>query len=82
MFDLLSESQEQIESDLGMELTWDRMDDINASRSGVSRRGSINDSEEALDEVRAWMIEHVRRFGNPTFHPHLGNVLNRMEVDS
>ena len=82
IFDLLRESQEQIESDLGVELTWDRMDDINASRIGISRSGSVYDSEEEHDGIRAWMIENVRRFGNPAFHPHLGNVLSRMEGES
>ena len=82
VFDRLQESREQIEADLGMELTWDRMDGYKASRILVSRNGSTNDSEERLDEIRTWMIEHVRRFGNPAFHPHLGNVLSRMEVDT
>ena len=82
VFDLLKESQGQLESDMGIVMNWERRDDINSCYITVSRNGSIDDSEEEHDEVRAWMIENVRRFGNPSFHPYLENVLSRMEGES
>ena len=81
VFDLLIESREQIEADLETELFWERLDDAKSSRVGVSRSGSLDDSEEKLDEVRAWMIDHVQRF-RPVFRPYLEDVLSRLEEDS
>ena len=79
-FDLLKDSQKQIEVELGV-LNWDRLDHAKICRIGVSRNGSIEDSEEYLAEIRDWMIENVQRF--PTvFRPYLEDVLNRMEGDS
>ena len=81
VFDLLKDSREQIESDLGTELVWERLDDSKSSRIGVSRSGSLDDSEEELDEIRSWMIDHVQKF-RPVFRPYLEDVLSRMEVDT
>ena len=55
---------------------WDKM-----SRVVVSRPGSIDNSEEELDEIRTWMIEHVTRFGT-TFGPYLEAVLASMQENS
>ncbi len=76
-FDLLKESQEQIEEKLGA-LNWDRLGDAKISRVGVSRSGSIEDSEEELAEIRSWMIDYVQRFPD-TFHPYLEDVLKRVQ---
>lgn len=77
VFDLLTESQERIEEDIGTALHWDRGDDTKSSRIGVSRNGSLDDSEEELDEIRAWMVDNVQRF-RPVFRPYLENVLGRV----
>lgn len=78
VFDLLRESGEQIEADLETELFWERLDDAKSSRVGVSRSGSLDDSEEELDEIRSWMIDHVQRF-RPVFRPYLEDVMSRVE---
>ena len=72
----MKESQEQIEAQLGV-LNWDRLDDAKISRVGVSRSGSIEDSEEGLDEIRSWMIDHVNRFPT-TFRPYLEEVMKQV----
>lgn len=69
--------QENIEEDIGTALHWDRGDDTKSSRIGVSRNGSLDDSEEELDEIRAWMIDNVQRF-RPVFRPYLDDVLGRV----
>ena len=76
-FDLLMESKSQIEDELGS-MKWERLDDAKMSRVVVSRPGHIDNSDEELDEIRSWMIEHVTRFPG-TFKPHLEAVLERMQ---
>ena len=80
VFDHLIESRNAIEAELENELEWERLDDKKSCRVGVARKGSIDDSEEELDQIRAWMIDNVRKF-RPVFHPHLktavGNVSNQ-----
>ncbi len=76
-FDLLMESKSQIEDELGS-MKWERLDDAKMSRVVVSRPGHIDNSDEELDEIRTWMIEHVTRFPG-TFKPHLEAVLERMQ---
>ena len=77
VFDLLKESQERIEADIGAALHWDRGEDTKSCRIGVSRNGSLDDSEEELDEIRAWMIDNVQRF-RPVFRPYLEDALSRV----
>ena len=77
VFDLLKESREQIEAHLGAELVWERLDENKYSRVRVSRSGSIEDSEEGLDEIRSWMIDHVNRFPT-TFRPYLEEVMKQV----
>ena len=76
-FDLLNESRTDIEEELGPML-WDRMDDAKMCRVGVSRPGRIDDSDEELDQIRAWMIEQVNRFRG-TFRPYLEDVMKSMQ---
>ena len=76
-FDILKESQGHLESEFGP-MNWERLNNAKSSRVGVSRSGSIDDSDEELAEIRDWMIEHVTRF--PTaFQPYVEAAWNRLE---
>ncbi len=76
-FDLLEESSTQLEEEFGS-MKWERLDDSKMSRVVMSRPGSIDNTEEELDAIGTWMIEHVTRFPG-TFKPHLEAVLERMQ---
>ncbi len=78
VFDQLQESQDEIQSKLETTLNWDRLDHAKTCRVGVSRYGSIEDSEQDLDEIKSWMIENVVKFPD-VFREHLGDALNRVE---
>ena len=78
--DLLMESKPQIEEELGS-MKWERLDDAKMSRVVVSRPGHIDNSEEELDEIRNWMIEHVTRF-KTILGPYLEAVLASMQENS
>ncbi len=60
-FDRLLAEKEDIERELGEPLTWTRRDDIRASRLYVSRPGSIDLSDDELNEVCDWGVERMLR---------------------
>jgi hypothetical protein len=72
-FDLLKESQGDIEARLGIELLWERLDNNKTSRLGVRRVGSIDADPAELDDMRAWMFDNVVRF-KQVFPPYLREV--------
>ena len=76
-FDLLKESQGEIEAELGTDLVWERLDDNKTSRVGIHRRGSIDAPPQELDEIRSWMFDNVVRF-KQIFPPYLREVRDRL----
>jgi hypothetical protein len=76
-FDLLKESQEEIEAALGAELMWERLDGNKTSRVGIRRDGSIDADPDELDEIRSWMFDNVVRF-KQVFPPYLREVRDRL----
>ncbi len=60
-FDALLTQKDQIESEFGEPLDWDRQDDKRASRIVVYRDGTIDDTDEHLEEIRAWCVDHLLR---------------------
>lgn len=59
LFDALAADCQDIEREFGKPLTWERLDDRRASRIALYRAGSIDDDEETLSVIRAWMIEQL-----------------------
>ena len=76
-FDLLKESQEEIEAELGVELLWERLDNNKTSRVGIRRVGSIDADPSELDEIREWMFHNVVRF-KEVFPSYLREVRDRL----
>ena len=62
IFDDLFRQREAIESEIGEELSWERLDQRRASRVAAYRPGSITDSAEALAELRAWGTATIIKF--------------------
>ena len=71
LFDQLSEDQADLQSELGEPLEWDRLGN---PRIAVVRTGSIDDDEEALAEIRAWMVERLLKFRR-VFGPRLDELV-------
>ena len=69
-FDQLAKSKEEIESGIEGDFEWERLDDNRACRISVVRQGSIDDDEEALKEIRDWMVEKLLAFRG-VFSPRL-----------
>jgi hypothetical protein len=48
--------------EFGEPLEWKRLDDRRASRIAIYRPGSIEQDEQALREIRAWIVDRLLRF--------------------
>ena len=62
LFDTLFARRARIESEFGVPLAWERMDDKQASRIAIYRSGSISDPTSTLEEISRWAIEHLLQF--------------------
>lgn len=59
VFDQLHNQKEQIETELGEEVSWERLDNKRASRLALYTDGSIDDSDSDLERVKNWHIEKL-----------------------
>lgn len=57
-YEVLFQQKEAIEQELGIQLTWERMDDRKASRISFYTTGNIEDTSE-LDSYQNWMVNKV-----------------------
>ena len=73
LFDALAASKYDIESEIGSELDWERLDDRRACRISAVRQGSIDDDEQTLEAIRDWMIERLLKF-KEVFGPRLDEL--------
>ena len=62
LFDELYREKNTIEDAFGEPLEWERLDDYRASRIAVYRDGSIDDDDDALKEIRHWMVDRLLKF--------------------
>jgi hypothetical protein len=70
LLDFLFTQRGAIETEFGSELEWDRMEENKASRILFSRSGSITDSAQKLNEIRAWVVENLLNL-KKVFGPYL-----------
>lgn len=63
-YDQLYEQKDAIEQELGNALSWERLDNARACRIAFYREGSIDASEEELNELQDWAIETLIKFRN------------------
>ena len=71
-FEELELHKEDIESQLG-QLNWDKVEGRKACRINVVRPGSIEDSEETLEDIRGWMVDSLLKF-KQEFDPLLAQL--------
>jgi hypothetical protein len=74
VFDGLESYKENIETELGDALVWDRLGHRRACRISVVRDGSIGDAPETLEELQDWMVEQLLAFKR-VFGPHLAELV-------
>lgn len=73
LFEQLKEYQEAIESELGESLNW-KEQHAGGSCIAAVQPGSIDDDEETLGEIRAWMVERLLKF-KQVFGPRLDELV-------
>jgi len=80
LFDLLFAQKEALESAMGSELAWERLDERRSSRVAVYRPGSIDAPTEELQEIQAWAITNLERFKS-VFPPEIRNALSFIQAE-
>lgn len=62
LYDRLFESRAAIEAELGEELSWERLDDKQASRIALYTTGSARDPNENIGEILDWFVAKLLGF--------------------
>lgn len=68
----LRQCQDDVHSQLGI-LDWQRLENRRACRIALVRPGSIEDDDDTLAEIQAWMIENLLNF-KQVFGPLLAEL--------
>lgn len=76
LFDLIYQDRENIESQFGEKLEWERLDEKRACRIAIYRDGSIEDDPEKLKEIREWSIQKLLKLKD-VFHANLKKYLKK-----
>ena len=61
-FDELERERADMEPDIGMELSWERLEDAQSSRIATYVDGSIDYNPETLDQLSEWAVNTALRF--------------------
>jgi len=59
IFDELIKNKDNIESNFGIPISWERLDGKRASRLAVYMDGSIDDSDSNLESIQLWHIDNL-----------------------
>ena len=62
IFDSLEKHKETIETELGYALDWQSLEQRRACRVATDRAGTIDDSDDVLEEIHDWMVERLLDF--------------------
>ncbi len=73
LYDQLLNKKDPIESDLKNTLGWERLDHRQACRISLTRQGSIDDDDKALEEITDWLISNLLELKR-VFGPHLDKL--------
>lgn len=61
-FDALHQQKSDIEAEVGVALSWQRLGDKQASRIALDRPATVTDPPERLEEAKKWALETMLRF--------------------
>jgi len=78
----LIEQLEMIRSEIEVEFNetveWERLDHARSNRISILRSGSIESSENELDDIRVWMIKNLLKF-KEVFAPRLPELMKQKD---
>ena len=72
LLDDLRQHQDESQSQLGV-LDWQSLETRRACRIALTRPGSIDDDDDTLAEIQAWMVDNLLKF-KEVFDPHLAEL--------
>ena len=81
IFEQLRAERDSIEKELELEACTDTQVEWNVAGTGtigVWRDGSIDDSEEELEDIRKWMFHYLRKF-KEVFNPRMEKIVGEMD---
>ncbi|MDE0223286.1 MAG: DUF4268 domain-containing protein [Spirochaetaceae bacterium] len=76
LFDSMKKHKESIESELGYALDWQSLEDRRACRVATDRAGTIDESDDVLEEIHDWMVQRLLDF-KKVFDSHLRKLTGR-----
>ena len=79
LFDCLIEKSTQIADRFGTTLEWERLDNKRASRVAIYRDGSIEYSDQELEEIREWHISNLLKF-KEVFPQIIKSTINEIQA--
>ena len=80
VFDALKEREAEIQTGIDGKLEWRRNDAYRFSTIDIRRDGSMDDPQEKLEEIRAWMLEYLPKL-KEVLDPHLERVLKELQPE-
>ena len=75
LFDTLFEHKDSLSAEFGEELEWERVDNRRFSRVAVSREGSIEGDQQALEEIAQWAVDRLLKL-KKVFGPRLSKAIS------
>ena len=81
IFDALHKDAVQLEAELDAQWFWDRWGNQSFARLGIRRDGSIDDPPERLEELGAWLVEHLPKL-KTVLNPHLERILGELDLEN
>jgi len=73
-FDQLYQDKEQLEQEIGEELSWEKLENARACRIALYTNGSVEVGGSELDELRNWGVEKIIIF-HKTFNSRIKNLV-------
>ena len=73
IFNKLRVNKDKIEEEIGVELGWELLEGVRASRIACYHAGAITDTVEELDTLRNWAVETMLRF-QPVMEKYVSEV--------
>ena len=77
-FDILKESESEINTKFDSPLTWKRCDDILACSISLEREGNIESDTRALEAIKSWHIQNLLKF-KEIFTPEIQRALDKLK---
>ncbi len=77
VFDNLYAQRENIEQEIGLNLTWEKLEEKRASRISIYQDGSIESNEEELIQIHNWMIDKLLKF-KKVFKPKFNVIIKKI----